>query len=229
MVRTKGATAEQTRQRIIDAALELFAERTFAGTAMRDIADALSVTKAAVYYHFDSKDALLDAILRPLAESLDQLVQRTIATRAALEPTDATGDIALKVTTIRQLVEIQLAHLPVMRTILFDPSAMRVVLERGIFTGFNAAFDHAFAGSDDERILLQHRCAIGAINGGLRLTTKARGPDGVSAATPVLEITAMSITLTDRDILIRAALAVLGISEAQAAAAIDPENLGSVS
>ena len=97
MVRTKGATAEQTRQRIIDAALELFAERTFAGTAMRDIADALSVTKAAVYYHFDSKDALLDAILRPLAESLDQLVQRTIATRAALEPTDATGDIALKV------------------------------------------------------------------------------------------------------------------------------------
>jgi len=41
-----------TRQRIIDIALELFATRGYAGTSMRDIAAELGVTKAALYYHF---------------------------------------------------------------------------------------------------------------------------------------------------------------------------------
>lgn len=208
MGRVRGVTAEQTRQRIIDAALELFAERTYAGTTMRDITDQLSLTKAAVYYHFDSKDALLDAILSPLTSSLDELTGQTIAARAALDPDNADGDVALKVTTIRRLVDIQVANLLVMRSILFDPSAMRVVLERRTFTGFNTSFDRAFAGSDDEGVLLQHRCAIGAINGGLRLTAKAHVAGHAASPTVPLEITAK-----ERDILVRAALAVIGIRE----------------
>jgi AcrR family transcriptional regulator len=215
-VRVRGVTAEQTRQRIVDAALELFAERTFAGTTMRDIADQLSLTKAAVYYHFDSKDALLDAILSPLTDSLDALTAHTIAARAALAPGDTVGDIAVKVRTIRTLVEIQVAHLPLMQSILFDPSAIRVVLERRTFTGFNVQFDRAFAGSEDEQVLLQHRCAIGAIHGGLRLTAKAQAHASDCAA----PVTApLQFSSADREVLERAALAVLGITPELANAA----------
>jgi hypothetical protein len=47
-----GSSAVDTRARILDAARTLFAERGYAGTSMRDLADALGMTKAALYYHF---------------------------------------------------------------------------------------------------------------------------------------------------------------------------------
>ena len=53
--RSPDATGD-TRRRIIDTALELFATRGYAGTSMRDISMQLSVTKAALYYHFPSKE-----------------------------------------------------------------------------------------------------------------------------------------------------------------------------
>ena len=53
-------TAERPmRERILQVALELFTERGFDGTSLREIAEKLDVTKAALYYHFKSKDALL--------------------------------------------------------------------------------------------------------------------------------------------------------------------------
>ncbi|HWM38542.1 MAG TPA: helix-turn-helix domain-containing protein, partial [Streptomyces sp.] len=41
-----------TRQRIQDVALELFAQRGYDKTSLREIAEHLDVTKAALYYHF---------------------------------------------------------------------------------------------------------------------------------------------------------------------------------
>jgi len=51
-----------TRQRILDAALDLFIEQGFDGTSLRQIAEQLGVTKAALYYHFESKDDILMAL-----------------------------------------------------------------------------------------------------------------------------------------------------------------------
>lgn len=60
---TVDARRTDTRERILEVAAHLFAERGFAGTSIRDIADALGVTKAALYYHFASKDDILQAIV----------------------------------------------------------------------------------------------------------------------------------------------------------------------
>ncbi|MGC4175889.1 TetR/AcrR family transcriptional regulator [Demequina sp.] len=57
------ARRTDTRDRIIRVAAGLFADRGFAGTSIRDISDALGVTKAALYYHFASKDDILRAIV----------------------------------------------------------------------------------------------------------------------------------------------------------------------
>ncbi len=51
-----------TRERILDAALDLFIEQGFDGTSLRQIAEKLGVTKAALYYHFESKDDILLAL-----------------------------------------------------------------------------------------------------------------------------------------------------------------------
>jgi len=54
-----------TRERILQVALELFTEQGYDKTSIRDIAEQLGVTKAALYYHFKSKaDILLELHLR---------------------------------------------------------------------------------------------------------------------------------------------------------------------
>ena len=51
-----------TRERILDIALDLFADQGFDKTSLREIAERLGVTKAALYYHFQSKDEILQAL-----------------------------------------------------------------------------------------------------------------------------------------------------------------------
>jgi AcrR family transcriptional regulator len=63
-----------TRQRALDVALELFAEQGYEKTSLREIAERLNVTKAALYYHFASKEALLAGIVDSLVEPADELV-----------------------------------------------------------------------------------------------------------------------------------------------------------
>lgn len=52
-----------TRRRILEVAAKLFAAHGFAGTSIRDIAEELCLTKAALYYHFSSKDELLQELV----------------------------------------------------------------------------------------------------------------------------------------------------------------------
>jgi AcrR family transcriptional regulator len=52
-----------TRQQILDASLRLFSERGFARTTVRDIARMAGITDAAIYYHFDSKREVLEALV----------------------------------------------------------------------------------------------------------------------------------------------------------------------
>jgi AcrR family transcriptional regulator len=51
-----------TRERILDVALELFTEQGYDKTSLREIADRLGVTKAALYYHFERKEDILFAL-----------------------------------------------------------------------------------------------------------------------------------------------------------------------
>jgi len=55
--------SEETKERILLAAEELFAERGFEGVSLRDITKEASANVAAVNYHFGSKDALIDALI----------------------------------------------------------------------------------------------------------------------------------------------------------------------
>jgi AcrR family transcriptional regulator len=54
--------AASTRDRILNVAIELFTEKGYDGTSLREIAERLAVTKAAIYYHFASKEDILMAL-----------------------------------------------------------------------------------------------------------------------------------------------------------------------
>lgn len=55
-----------TKERILETALELFAQSGYLGTSMSDIAGALSITKGALYKHYASKQEILDSIVEKM-------------------------------------------------------------------------------------------------------------------------------------------------------------------
>ena len=68
-----------TREDIRVVAMELFAENGFEQTSLRQIAERLDITKAALYYHFPSKDELLAELARPMIEDLEAYVATALA------------------------------------------------------------------------------------------------------------------------------------------------------
>ncbi|MCG8966194.1 MULTISPECIES: TetR/AcrR family transcriptional regulator [Streptomyces] len=64
-----------TRQRIQDVALELFAEQGYEKTSLREIAERLDVTKAALYYHFKTKEEILVSIFEDLSRPIEDLIE----------------------------------------------------------------------------------------------------------------------------------------------------------
>ncbi|WP_371772479.1 TetR/AcrR family transcriptional regulator [Streptomyces sp. NBC_01438] len=76
-----------TRQRIQDVALELFAEQGYEKTSLREISEKLDVTKAALYYHFKTKEDILVSIFEDLNRPVEELITwgreqpRTLETR----------------------------------------------------------------------------------------------------------------------------------------------------
>ena len=72
------AKAEETRERIVDASLELFREKGFDETTMRDIAASAGVATGAAYYYFRSKEELVMAFYARTAEEARVLVPQVL-------------------------------------------------------------------------------------------------------------------------------------------------------
>jgi AcrR family transcriptional regulator len=64
-------TGSDTRDRILESALDLFSEHGYDKTSLREIADQVKVTKAALYYYFPSKQEILGALADRLFDSAE--------------------------------------------------------------------------------------------------------------------------------------------------------------
>jgi AcrR family transcriptional regulator len=62
------------REQILSSAAQLFIEQGYYGLSMRQIAESVGVTKAALYYHFDDKESLFLAILEAYLKRLEALI-----------------------------------------------------------------------------------------------------------------------------------------------------------
>jgi AcrR family transcriptional regulator len=77
--------AEDTRRKIYEAAMELFREKGFDETTMRDIAAKAGVALGGAYYYFSSKDAIVLAFYREMQESSNAPVLEALAGRKKLK------------------------------------------------------------------------------------------------------------------------------------------------
>lgn len=69
-------TTTDSRAAILDVAQRLFVEKGYTGLAMREIAEAVGLTKPALYYHFRNKQELFVAILDQLLTDLTKIIDR---------------------------------------------------------------------------------------------------------------------------------------------------------
>lgn len=87
--------SDQTRQRILDAAAACFSDSGYSGVTLRDIADRANIKAGSLYYHFDSKENLVEEVLhagvfnafqstRRAVESLGQKADPVEKLRAAM-------------------------------------------------------------------------------------------------------------------------------------------------
>jgi AcrR family transcriptional regulator len=100
------------RERVLEAALELFAQHGVRGTSIQMIADRLGVTKASVYYQFSSKDDIALAVAQPLFDDIAH-----IGRIADMLPSEqARRDIAFS-----GLVDLVIRHRAVAHVFYGDP------------------------------------------------------------------------------------------------------------
>jgi AcrR family transcriptional regulator len=118
------------RTRVIEAALALFAEHGIAGTSLQMIADAIGVTKAAVYHQYNTKDEIVLAVAEVVLIRLQAAV-----TAAEAEPSRARAREALVADMVDLAVESRgmagvLQQDPVMLRFLREHAPLRHVMER---------------------------------------------------------------------------------------------------
>lgn len=112
-----GESRHQTRAHILAVALELIADRGFAATSTREISERLGFTKAALYYHFRTKDDLLAALVAP---ALDDL-------RVLTEGAAPLADTAVRCDLLAGYVTLVARHEKLIRVLSEDPAARHCV------------------------------------------------------------------------------------------------------
>jgi AcrR family transcriptional regulator len=99
-------------RRIAHLALARFRVSGFIGTSIADLAGALGVSKAAIYYHYRSKDALLQHLVDPLLDAIDACLQdHNQPTRTARQ---LLGDYLAVLLAHRQVVPLIAADVAVL-------------------------------------------------------------------------------------------------------------------
>ncbi len=74
----KAQRSTATREDIILACLQLFARRGFHNTSISDIANGAGITKGAIYWHFENKEALFAAILEKMKHNWQRTVRQHV-------------------------------------------------------------------------------------------------------------------------------------------------------
>ncbi|PKQ26267.1 MAG: hypothetical protein CVT64_04000 [Actinobacteria bacterium HGW-Actinobacteria-4] len=129
------ARRTDTRERILVTAAQLFGEKGFAETSIRDVAEALGVTKAALYYHFTSKDEIYREIVSLPIAQLRAL---------AMQPHDLTTREGRAI-LVHQLLETLAQCPPEVKAVLRDMRAVQDMSGEATSSGLVQEIADAFA------------------------------------------------------------------------------------
>jgi AcrR family transcriptional regulator len=133
------------RSRVLDAALDLFAQHGVSGTSLQMIADAVGITKAAIYHQFRTKDNIVLAVTE----------RELFRLAPALDAAEAHADeLAARDELLVRMIEMAVRDRRLVRTLQFDPVVVRLLAEHEPFQRFMDRLYRVLLGDsgDDGRI-----------------------------------------------------------------------------
>src|SRR3954469_22676712 len=165
----------------------LFTTQGYDATSLRQIADRLGFTKAALYYHFPAKEHLAIELTRPWLDAISNLI-------ALNAPDHGADETARRRRLVEDYVDIVLAHHAVLRFLTQDAAAQKHpdVGKRGL-TLVLALQDALLGPEPDDTDRIRVSCALGAVH-----------------ATAIMDESALAIA---RPIVVRVAMGVLGLDQ----------------
>lgn len=143
------------RERVIEAALLLFAERGVNGTSLQMIADHLGVRKAAIYYQFHTKDDIVLAVVRPVFDDMARLVSIVEPIASAESRRDA---------AISGFVELAVRNRRIGSLLFADPAVLALIQSNQEFEDVSDSLRELLTGTTNDT---ETRVTIGMITAGV--------------------------------------------------------------
>jgi AcrR family transcriptional regulator len=157
--RLGGATRTAAQTRVLDAALTLFTDHGVSGTSLQMIADAVGVTKAAVYHQFKTKEEIVIAVTETELGKLEDALQAAEAEDDPLR--------ARKVLLIR-VIDMAIDRRGAVRTLQSDPVIIRLLGDHAPFQEFiSRLYGILLDEHDDTEARISAALLSGAIAGGI--------------------------------------------------------------
>ena len=143
------------RERVLHAALELFAEHGVSGTSLQMIADRVGVAKASVYYQFHTKEDIVLTLISPVFDDIARLVKIADAVGSA----EARRDVA-----ISGLVELAVRNRSLTTVFFGDPAIDPLVRSHEDFAAAIEGLDTLLVGPAPDEAT---RVAMSVITAGI--------------------------------------------------------------
>lgn len=164
--------AKEVKEKIIKNALEMFANKGYEGTNIRELSDALGVSKGAMYRHYDSKESLWDAVV----EKIEVEYKEKFGSIENL-PEIPKSTAELKVLTLNMMnytmndPDIVMCRKTLVRE-QYKDEKMTILSDQHFLTGVQGVFIEIFKGmmeqgtlkkEDYEILALEYTATIGAL------------------------------------------------------------------
>ena len=145
--------AKDTKERILDAALEMFSQKGYAGTNIRELSASLGLVKSGVYKHFESKEAIWNALL----DKMIAYYEEHFGSAEHLPPVPDTPEELVRMTMQMVNVTVHDERIVMTRKLLsieqFRDERARNLATKHFLTGLTDMFTRLFRGMMDRGLL----------------------------------------------------------------------------
>ena len=145
--------AKDTKERILDAALEMFSRNGYAGTNIRELSASLGLVKSGVYKHFESKEAIWNALL----DKMIAYYEEHFGSAEHLPPVPDTPEELVRMTMQMVNVTVHDERIVMTRKLLsieqFRDERARDLATKHFLTGLTDMFTRLFRGMMDRGLL----------------------------------------------------------------------------
>ena len=145
--------ANDTKERILAAALEMFSKNGYAGTNIRELSASLGLVKSGVYKHYESKEAIWNALL----DEMIAYYGDHFGSPEHLPPVPDSLEALIRMTTQMVNITVHDEKIIMTRKVLtleqFRDDRARELATKHFLTGLTEIFTHIFAGMMDKGLL----------------------------------------------------------------------------